>query len=243
MAKKYDILFKDEHLIIVNKPAHTLTIPGRAGGNGDSLAEFLVREFGESFVVHRLDKQTSGVICFARTKEAHRNLSMQFQNRTVQKKYLVLVDGAMHQEEGEIDKGIAPHPVIAGKMAISPKGKKALTLYKVKERFRRLTLVEADIKTGRTHQIRIHFQSIGYPLVVDKLYGRNTELMLSAIKVRGFRQSKSKEARPLIDRSTLHAHTLTIKHPVSGEKMQFEAPLPKDFRAVLSQLRKWGKVI
>lgn len=238
--KKIEILYHDETLVIVNKPANMLTIPGRAGGNGDSLLEHLNKKFEECYTVHRLDMQTSGLICFARTKAAHRDLSLQFQNRTVQKKYLVLVDGHMTEAEGEINKGIAPHPVIAGKMLISPKGKKALTLYETKEQFRRYTLVEADIKTGRTHQIRLHFQSIGFPLVVDKMYGRNTALFLSQIKLRGFRQDPSKEERPLISRSTLHAAKLKITHPLTRKKMEFEAPLPKDFRAVLNQLRKWG---
>ncbi|MCB0649634.1 MAG: RluA family pseudouridine synthase [Saprospiraceae bacterium] len=240
MQKKADIIYQDEDMVVVNKPAGTLTIPGRSLEAGDSLLELLNSEFEKCYTVHRLDQLTSGVVCFAKTKEAHQNLSMQFQERRVKKIYQVLVEGNLDQDEGEINKPIGQHKTIAGKMTIAPKGKEALTFYKVVERFRNFTYLEADIKTGRTHQIRIHFQSIGHPLVVDSLYGKRDALFLSDIKTRGYRPGQEEEVRPLMQRNTLHAAKLTLFHPTTGNEMTFEAPMPKDFRAVMNQLRKWG---
>ncbi len=241
MAFKPEIIYKDQALLVVNKPSGVLSIPGRSANQGASLLEVLNKRFDSCFTVHRLDALTSGVICFARTPEAHKNLSMQFQNREVTKIYKALVEGKVYDDKGEIDKPIAAHNSISGRMVVSAKGKNALTLYNVLERFRNFTFLEADIKTGRTHQIRVHMAAIGHPLAVDAVYGSREELYLSEIKLKGFRKGKFDEERPLMKRNALHASKLTIKHPENGETMTFEAPLPKDFRAVLNQLRKWGK--
>ena len=236
----FTLLYEDEHILVVNKPPGLLTIPDRTGGK-ESLLGLLERRFGKVFVVHRLDRETSGVLCFARSVEAHRNLSMQFERHTSDKFYLALVDGVLHHEEGEIDKPVGEHPTIPGKMTVTHSGKPSLTFYRVAERFRRFTLAEVLIKTGRTHQIRVHFQSIGYPLAVDALYGRRPALYLSEIKGKAHKSGKySEEERPLMDRTSLHAARLRIDHPVTGERMEFKADLPKDFAAVLNQLRKWG---
>ena len=238
---RLEVLHEDEHVLVVVKPAGLLTIPDRVG-NADSLQALLERRYGKVFIVHRLDRETSGVVCFARTEAAHRHLSMQFEQHKVGKHYLALVDGVMHQETGEIDKPIGPHPIIAGKMAVSKQGKPSFTHYQVLELFKQFTLVEATLKTGRTHQIRVHFQSIGYPLAVDPLYGRREGFLLSEIKGRNYRSGKfSKEERPLMARTSLHAARLVFDHPETGKRLKFSAELPKDFNAVLNQLRKWGK--
>ncbi len=238
---RIEVLHEDEQVLVVVKPAGLLTIPDRFG-NPDSLQAQLEHKYGKIFVVHRLDRETSGVICFARTEAAHRHLSMQFEQHKVGKHYLALVDGVMHQESGEIDKPIGPHPVIAGKMAVSKQGKPAFTHYRVLELFKKFTLVEATLKTGRTHQIRVHFQSIGYPLAVDALYGRREGFLLSEIKGKNYRSGKfSDEERPLMARTSLHAVRLVFDHPETGKRLEFSAELPKDFSAVLNQLRKWGK--
>jgi 23S rRNA pseudouridine955/2504/2580 synthase/23S rRNA pseudouridine1911/1915/1917 synthase len=235
-----DILHEDDDLLVVIKPAGLLTIPDRAG-NKDSLLGALQHKYGTVFTVHRLDRETSGVLCFARNEAAHRNLSLQFEHHTTDKFYYALVDGVLHHEEGEIDKPIGEHPAIPGKMIVSAQGKPSLTFYRVLERFKRFTLAEALIKTGRTHQIRVHFQSIGYPLAVDALYGRRSGFRLSEIKGKTYRTGKfSEEERPLMERTSLHAARLRLDHPVSGERLEFKAELPKDFNAVLAQLRKWG---
>lgn len=236
----YELVHEDEHILVVNKPAGLLTIPDRFG-NKVSLLHALERRYGKVFVVHRLDRETSGILCFARNEAAHRHLSLQFEHHTADKFYLALLDGALHHDEGEIDKPIGEHPTVSGKMAIRNSGKPSLTFYRALERFRRFTLAEALIKTGRTHQIRVHFESIGYPLAVDALYGRRAAFFLSEIKGKSYKSGKhSGEERPLMDRSSLHAARLRIDHPATGERMEFEAELPKDFAAVLSQLRKWG---
>ncbi|MCB0593445.1 MAG: RluA family pseudouridine synthase, partial [Phaeodactylibacter sp.] len=127
-----------------------------------------------------------------------------------------------------------------GKMTVAKKGKSAVTHYKVAERFRQFTLVEARIETGRTHQIRVHFESIGHPLAVDSLYGRREAFFLSEVKLKRYQLGRDEEERPLMSRMPLHAWKLALEHPHTGERMEFEAPLPKDFAAVLKQLRKWG---
>ncbi len=237
----HTLLHEDEHLLVVHKPAGLLTIPDRFG-NKDSLQAALEQDYGKVFVVHRLDRETSGILCFARTEAAHRHLSMQFEHHTVDKFYLVLVDGIVHHEEGEINKPIGPHPTIAGKMAISSQGKPSLTFYRVLERFKQFTLLEALIKTGRTHQIRVHFQNIGFPLAVDELYGRRPVFLLSEIKGKAYRSGKySEDERPMMERTSLHSYRLRIDHPATGERLEFQSELPKDFNAVLNQLRKWGK--
>lgn len=237
---KYEHIYEDEHLIVANKPAGLLSIPDRFG-NKDSLLAALERQYGKVFIVHRLDRETSGIICFARNEAAHRHLSLQFERHTADKFYLALLDGVLHHDEGEIDKPIGEHPTISGKMAIVNSGKPSLTFYRVLERFKRFTLAEALIKTGRTHQIRIHFQSIGYPLAVDALYGRRAAFYLSEIKGKAYKSGKyGDEERPLMDRTSLHSSRLRLEHPVTNIRMEFKAELPKDFTAVLNQLRKWG---
>jgi len=236
----YELLFEDDQMLVVNKPAGLLTIPDRFG-NKDSLLAALERDFGKVFVVHRLDRETSGVLCFGRNEEAHRHLSLQFEHHSADKFYLVLVDGVVHQAEGEINKPIGPHPAIPNKMTISRAGKPSLTFFRVLEHFKQFTLLEALLKTGRTHQVRVHFQSIGYPLAVDALYGKRPAFFLSEIKGKTYRSGKfSEEERPLMERTSLHAFRLRLDHPGTGERLEFKAELPKDFEAVLKQLRKWG---
>ncbi|HMX39134.1 MAG TPA: RluA family pseudouridine synthase [Saprospiraceae bacterium] len=234
----YTLLHADDHVLVVNKPAGLLTIPDRFG-NQQSLLAALQRDYGHVLTVHRLDRETSGVLCFARNEAAHRHLSMQFEHHQTDKFYLALLDGVLHHEEGEIDKPIGEHATISGKMAITNAGKPSLTFYRAVERFRRFTLAEAQLKTGRTHQVRIHFQSIGYPLAVDALYGKRAQFFLSEIKGKAYKSGKySSEERPLMERTSLHAYRLRFDHPATGERMEFKAELPKDFQAVLAQLRK-----
>ncbi|MCP4443382.1 MAG: RluA family pseudouridine synthase [Aureispira sp.] len=241
MKKNYDILFEDDHILVVNKHYNFLTIPDRFRPDLPNLYNELEKKYGKIFVVHRLDKGTSGTICFAKTAEAHKHISQQFESRSTKKLYWAVVDGCPMEKEGRIEATIARHPTKAGIMTIHRKGKPSITDYKVLDTFKECSLVEASILTGRTHQIRIHLKHIGHPLVVDKDYGKRDKLFLSEIKKRKFNLGKYEEERPLLSRAALHAANLTIKHPSTGKKMTFEAPMPKDLKALLNQLSKWSK--
>lgn len=238
---KIEIIYEDDDILIVNKPAKFLSIPDRFDQSKPNVLSYLRSRYEAVFTVHPLDKETSGILCFARTEEAHKHLSQQSQERSVQILYWVIVSGIVTPVEGAIDKAISRHPVQSGKMIVSNKGKTSLTNYKVLEQFKSFALLEADIETGRTHQIRVHFESIGYPLAVDKVYGSHLDFKLSQIKFKGFRLGKDQEERPLMTRTSLHAHQINIVHPSKKETLTFIAQPPKDFRAVLKQLQKWNK--
>jgi len=241
-ANPLKIIYLDEHIIVCEKPSGLLSIPDRFDQTKPNVYHLLEAEFGQVWIVHRIDRETSGILVFARNEDAHRILNQQFLDRTVEKIYIALVEGRPTPPSGEINKAIAPHPSILGKMIASGKGKSALTLYKVVDTYKAYALVEADIKTGRTHQIRVHFASIGYPLAVDPMYGKRDAFFLSEIKMRNFNLKKSAdEELPLVNRLTLHAHKLTLDHPATQERMEFTCELPKDFRALLNQLDKWGR--
>lgn len=238
---RFEIVHQDEQLLLVSKPAGLLTLPDRFSPQKPNLQGLLNAQFGKVWTVHRLDRETSGLLVFALDEESHRELSKQFQERSVEKKYLALLDGRLQQDQGTIDQPIVPNPAKAGQMMVARRGKSAVSHYKVIERFRLFTLVEITIETGRTHQIRVHTASIGHPLAVDAFYGRREGLFLSEIKKRGFQLGKREEERPLMSRITLHAWQLALDHPGTGERLAFEAPLPKDLGAVLKQLHKWDK--
>src|SRR3984957_18892366 len=242
------ILFEDEHLIVVAKPAHLATTPGR--GETTSLLQALSRQTGlpctgtadpRLRIVHRLDKETSGVLLLAKDLPTQRHLSNQFQRHQVQKEYLALVIGRLPEQEGEIDAPLAPHPSSRDRMAVSKHGRPAITAWKVERPMRRFNLLRCFPKTGRTHQIRVHLQSIGLPLAVDSLYkptphGCRIGVFLSDHK-RDYRPNAGQEERPLIGRLTLHAEKLKFTHP-DGREITIESPLPKDFRAAITQLGK-----
>ena len=236
---KLDLIHVDEHLILVNKPANVLSVPDRFVAEIPNLYHQLKLQYGEIFIVHRLDKATSGIICFARNEAAHKSLNQQFEARTTRKIYHALLEGVLHQKSGSVDKPLAESKARAGKMIIANRGKESLTHYKVLEEFDHYTLVECEIKTGRMHQIRVHMESIGHPLAVDPLYGRRDALFLSDFKRKKFRMGKNQEERPLLMRTPLHAKKLQLDHPETGVEIEFEAELHKDFRAILQQLRKW----
>lgn len=245
------VLWEDEDFVAVIKPAGLATIPGR--GETDSVLEQLARQLRlpcsglqdpRVRVVHRIDKETSGVLLFARNADAQRHLSRQFQDNRVTKEYLALVVGRPIESEGEIDSPIARHPTDRRRMAtVRRDGRPAHTLWKVEERFRDYALLRVFPRTGKTHQIRVHLKHVGMPLAVDPLYnpprsGGRAGIFLSLFK-RGYRPAAQVE-RPLIDRLTLHALRLSF-HDLAGREQQVEAPVPKDLGAAVSMLRKYGK--
>jgi 23S rRNA pseudouridine1911/1915/1917 synthase len=246
-----DILFQDDHFVAVNKPAGLATIPGR--GEKNSVLQQLALEVGlpdsgtidpRVRVVHRLDKDTSGVLLFAKNVAAQRHVSHQFQNNQTEKEYLALVVGRPSEAAGDIDGDLAPHPTSPKRMAVVRHGgRPARTQWRAEEQFRQFTLLRVFPKTGKTHQIRVHLKHVGLPLAIDPLYnapipGMAVGIFLSAFK-RGYRATRDEEERPLIARLTLHAEKLRFEQ-VDGRQLEVVAPLPKDFRAVLNMLRKHG---
>lgn len=239
---KIELLHADEEVLLVNKPADFLSVPDRYDPDLPNLKHHLSDRYDQVWPVHRLDKDTSGVICFARNEEAHRHLSQQFANHSPIKHYLALAEGSIPQPEGDLQFPLAPHPGKVGRMSVSNKGQEAHTTFRVLESFGSCTWLEVQLRTGRTHQIRVHFQAYGYPLVADPFYGKRTAFYLSSIKRKRFNLRTDEQERPLLSRTALHASSLEIVHPGSGESLKVEAPLPKDLRAVLNQLRKWDDI-
>ncbi len=232
-------LYEDPHILLVNKPSGLPTIPDRHRPDIPHLRGILEKQYGRLWIVHRIDADTSGVLCLARNAEAHRALSLQFEQRKVEKRYLALLEGCPDPPEGRIKAPIAHHPSQPGKMRVHTKGKESLSHYRVLEKLGPACWAEIRIETGRTHQVRVHMQYIQHPLWVDPLYGRRDAFYLSEWKGSKYKSSRNREERPLLARLSLHAARLTVEHPVHGEPVSAEAPLPKDLTATLRQMRKW----
>jgi RluA family pseudouridine synthase len=241
MASPFPVLFRDDDLLAVDKPSGWLSIPDRYDPDAPVVVRDLRESEGELFVVHRLDKDTSGVLLFARNEEAHRALSEAFETRAVAKTYLALVRGSPTWDEETCElplkvDGDRRHRTIID----AGRGKASRTVFTVLERYRgsgfSAALVEARPETGRTHQIRVHLSALGYPVLCDPLYGSPEPLLLS--KVKGKWKGDAWAERPLLSRSALHAKSAEFPHPRTGVTMKVEAPLPKDLRAATTQLAK-----
>lgn len=233
----FEVLYEDEDLLVVNKNAGVYSIDPRHSTKDPILPELLSKIYRSVFVVHRLDRDTSGLMLFARNEESHKLLSKQFQENKIEKSYYAFVDGIVDFDGAYlIDVPIFIDPG-KPKVRIDPKGKEAKTKIRILEKYSNHTLLEAKLLTGRTHQIRVHLQYIGHPLMVDKLYGNREEFYLSEIKHK-YRTGKNAEELPLIARQTLHSHQIKLFRPSDGNEITFEAPLPKDLNALKNQLLK-----
>jgi len=233
-----EILWEDEHLMAVAKPAGLATVPGR--GVDDSVLDRLTAAGRPVRIVHRLDQQTSGVLLLAKDRDAQRHLCWQFMQRSVQKEYLAIVAGIPSQNSGTIDAKLARHPKSDSIAIVSRHGQEAVTRWEVAQRLGDLTLLRCRPSTGRMHQIRIHLKSIGLPLAVDPVYNRphdggHAGIFLSSYK-RGYRK-KASEERPLIARLTLHAFRVNF-HNLDDRPISVTCPPPKDFSATIAQLLK-----
>jgi 23S rRNA pseudouridine1911/1915/1917 synthase len=237
-----NVIFEDAHLVVLNKPAGLVVHPAPGNYTG-TLVNALLYHYGSlpsqgargdtdererAGIVHRLDKDTSGVMVVARTPEALRSLSAQFKNRIVKKRYLALVAGVIKKGSGTIEAALGRHVTERKKMSVhTHSAREAVTSFIVKERYRNATLVEVEIKTGRTHQIRVHMAHIGHPVLGDRVYGGTV-----AMKAGG-----------PVERQMLHAETLSLLHPDTGTPLSFTAPPPPDMAAVIDRMRAEKKAL
>lgn len=239
-----DILHQDDHIIVVNKQPGLVVhpAPGHSGGTLVNGLLYHCRTFGgiggelRPGIVHRLDKDTSGTMVVAKNDAAHTHLSRQFKSRKVQKVYLAIVHGKMESTAGSVKLPIGRHPVARKRMStISPKGRTAVTVWRVKDQFQEFALLEVDLKTGRTHQIRVHCSALGHPVVGDKVYRpRKLEKTIA----RDHQQpDRILQLLNSVDRQMLHAWRLSFRHPQSGETVTFESPLPEDMAQFIERLR------
>lgn len=226
-----DVIFEDKHLIVLNKAAGMVVHPGTGTGEDTMVHALLAHCAGELSgiggverpgIVHRLDKDTSGLLVVAKNDTAHRALADQFASRTLKKEYLALVSGVPKTDSGSIDRSIARHPVHRHRMTTGEGGRPSRTDWTVEKKFgAQAALLRCRIHTGRTHQIRVHLKSLGHPILGDATYGW-----------------KQHAALPVPPRVMLHAEHLVFSHPVNGKVMDLTAPLPKDFKKLLAALRK-----
>lgn len=227
-----NILYEDDSIIAIDKPSGMVVHPAPGNPSGTLVNALLyhckdlsgINGALRPGIVHRLDKETSGVMVVAKNDGAYHHLTRQFKNRTVKKVYLAIAYGDMKQKEGLIDAPIGRHPDQRKKMTTrSKKGRVALTRWKVLERFEAFTLLEIYPETGRTHQIRVHLSAIGHPLLGDPLYGRK----------KAVQDLKWRECIKRMNRQALHAHRLELDHPQTGERVLFVAPIPQDMKETL----------
>ena len=233
-----NIIFEDDDLIVINKPAGLVVHPA-AGIQSGTLANALAYHFEQLStragsirpgIVHRLDKDTSGLLVAAKTESSHENLADQFRARQVFKSYVALVYGVVKQETGRIEQPIARDPRNRTRMAIVAGGRGAVSIYKVHRSYGAFTLLDVEIKTGRTHQIRVHLSWLKHPVVGDELYAGGRENSVQDVRLRS-------QIRKL-SRQFLHAEQLGFSHPKTGEPMKFTAPLPAELLGLLAQMEE-----
>ena len=237
-----NIIYEDDDIIILNKPPDIIVHPARGNTHGtlvNALAFYsdeLSSGLGEfrPGVVHRLDRQTSGVMVITKNDTAQWKIAKQFENRQTKKTYLAIVHGCPELTADRINAPLAVHPKIREKYAVRPdKGKEAITFYETIEQFRGFSLLKLTPKTGRTHQIRVHLAYIKHPIVADDMYGGKMVYLWQ------LQDAEPAVQEPVIGRVALHAYRLEFKHPSSGEIMSFEAPLPQDMELLLELLRQY----
>lgn len=234
---KYELLHEDDNYIVINKTAPLLSLPDRWDPEIPSALTYMKARLDDVYVIHRLDKETSGVMAFAKNEKAHAYACKLFENREVQKEYLGIVEGNLANKEGTIDQPLSSLPASKGKQHVNPNGKASLTAYKIEQSFRGYSLISFFPKTGRTHQIRVHAAYLGTPILADKVYGYSNEFKVSSIKRKKFKMKKFEIERPLLSRQALHAHKLSFEG-MDGKLIVAEADLPKDMRATIHQMNK-----
>jgi 23S rRNA pseudouridine1911/1915/1917 synthase len=230
------IIYKDEHIIVVDKPPNMVVYPAPGHKRGtlmNAIAYYSEKlaSIGRPLrpgVVHRLDKDTSGVMVVALDDQSYYSLVEQFKERSINRKYIALVYGELREDSGQIRMKIGRAVSDRKKMSVrTKKGKEAVTRWRVLKRFRTATLIEATLGTGRTHQIRVHFSAIGHPVIGDRTYGKKNEIEINI---------DGKKKKIFFHRQMLHAETLGFIHPVTGEYMEFSSPMPPDMEQYIKEL-------
>jgi 23S rRNA pseudouridine1911/1915/1917 synthase len=231
-----DIVYEDETLVVVNKPAGLVVHPA-AGIHSGTLANALAYHFEQlpgsgagvrPGIVHRLDRDTSGLLVVAKTEAALENLSDQFRDRTVFKSYVALVHGRLQTDSGRIEQPLARDPANRTRMAVVRGGRSALSLYRVRQRFDRFTLLDVELKTGRTHQIRVHLAWLRHPVVGDETYGAGRDNTIQDAKLRARVRN--------LGRQFLHAEKLAFTHPQTRERVEFISRIPAELAALLQEI-------
>lgn len=245
-----EVVYEDDALIVINKSADVVTHPGQAHYRG-TLAAALQFHFDRLSdvagqlrpgIVHRLDRDTTGVIIIAKDNQIHHLLSAQFERREVQKEYRAIVRGTVETDTGLIETHIRVHPKVREKMIVCPPGDKArpaVTRYETLERFRGFSYMRLLPQTGRTHQLRVHMRHLGHPIVADRMYGGHAELEFAEVAPDA---TNTTSAGTLISRQALHAFRLELLHPVTQQRTAWEAPLPDDIERTLAALREFRKL-
>ncbi len=247
-----DIIYEDDFIAVINKPSDMIVHPGK-GNYAGTLAGALQHHFDQLSdvagqfrpgIVHRLDRNTSGLLVVAKDNQVHARLSAQFEKREVQKEYRAIVWGRMEFDTDYIETFMSVHPRHREKMIVCDEGcnaRDAFTYYEVIQRYKAFSYVRLKPRTGRTHQLRVHMQHIGHPIVADRVYGGRITLKMKDLSVQAEADAAELESDILIDRQALHAHRLEFSHPHSGKQMQFEAPLPEDMQQTLAALDQYQK--
>lgn len=241
-----DILYEDEHLAAINKPPGMVTHPAKGHWDGTLTAAMLAKfsqlsDLGGSSrpgIVHRLDRDTSGVLVIAKNNQAHEALVQQFAERETEKEYFALVVGCPDRDRDIIDAPIGPHPRYRERMSVvrdDPAAKEAHTFYEVDERFDGFAALKVFPRTGRTHQIRVHLAHVQHAVLCDRLYGGRARITVGEI-------ARSDDSQVALGRTALHARRLKVTHPVTEQPLQFEAPIPADIHSTLVFLRKFRSV-
>jgi len=230
-----DIVYNDDHLVVINKPAGLVVHPAAGNPNGTVLNALLYHfpeqeKLPRAGIVHRLDKDTTGLMVVAKSEKAHKSLVEQLQARTMGREYLAVVSGVL-TGGGKVDEPIGRHPTHRTKMAVHHLGKPALTHYRVLERYTAHTLLSVKLESGRTHQIRVHMAHLHYPLVGDKVYAGRARIPA------GVSDDLKKTVREF-PRQALHAQKLSLEHPDSGEWMTWQVDIPEDMQKLIDALRK-----
>jgi RluA family pseudouridine synthase len=237
MPSPLPVLYSDDSLLVIDKPSGILSIPDRYDPDAPVAVSELHAAWGRLFVVHRLDKDTSGVLIYARSADAHKSLSAAFESRSVTKIYRALVRGSPTWDETTCELPLMPDGDRLHRTIVAAHhGKRSATFFVVIARYKDYALVEARPETGRTHQVRVHLAALDHPCLCDPLYGDGDALLLSKLKRRW--KGDPFAERPLLARAALHALSAEFPHPLTGVALKIEAPLPKDMKATISQLEK-----